>query len=88
MTPMVLDSVIQTIEDGTLVLDNKGRIVYSNPAVEEMLNLKTKAISGNMLSDVSPTISELVESGSSKERDDVPRWIGRQDRGHPHDQRS
>jgi signal transduction histidine kinase len=66
MTPMVLDSVIRTIEDGTLVLDTMGRIVYSNPAVEEILDLASKDINGKMLSHVSPMIEELVEAGTAK----------------------
>jgi PAS domain S-box-containing protein len=66
MTPLVLDSVIQTIQDGTLVLDNKGQIVYSNPAVEDMLNLESRAISGRSLADVVPDIHEMVSSGTAK----------------------
>jgi signal transduction histidine kinase len=66
MTPLVLDSVIRTIEDGTLVLDTKGRIVYSNPASEGMLDLASKDISGKMLSEVSQTIDRLVEAGTPK----------------------
>ena len=66
MTPLVLDSVIRTIEDGTLVLDTKGRIVYSNPAVEAMLDMTSKDISGKMLSDVFPAIQELVDTEAAK----------------------
>jgi signal transduction histidine kinase len=73
MTPLVLDSVIRTIEDGTLVLDNKGQIVYSNPAAEDLLDLKSKMISGRMLSDVSPTIHDLVEAGMAKEEVTFPK---------------
>lgn len=72
MTPLVLDSVIRTIEDGTLVLDTKGRVIYSNPAVEDMLVLKSKEISGKMLTEVSPAIHQLVRDGVSKKEVTFP----------------
>jgi PAS domain S-box-containing protein len=76
MTPLVLDSVIQTIQDGTLVLDNKGQIVYSNPAVEDMLNLESKAISGKMLADVVPDIHEMLDAGVAKKEMTFPGAFG------------
>ncbi len=72
MTPLVLDSVIRTIQDGTLVTDYKGQIVYSNPAVEQMLDLESKTISGKMLEDVVPSIHELVDAGTAKKEMTFP----------------
>ncbi len=76
MTPLVLDSVIQTIKDGTLVIDNRRQIIYSNPAVEELLGLESKAISGKMLADVVPMIHELVDAGTVKKELTFPGSFG------------
>ena len=59
-----LETLFNTIEDGVLVVDEKGRIIYSNQAVSRILNWHHEIAEGQSITDYLPELdwSELLKS--------------------------
>lgn len=51
-----LETLFNTIEDGVLVVDENGRILYFNQAVRELLGLRGNAVEGQLVSRYLPQI--------------------------------
>ena len=51
-----LETLFNTIEDGVLVLDEEGRIVYLNQAVTRLLGLQSQSPKGSTSSDILPEL--------------------------------
>src|SRR5262245_12458350 len=52
----LLDTLFNTIEDGVLVVDERGRIVYLNQAVARLLGLQSSIAEGQPLSRLLPEL--------------------------------
>jgi PAS domain S-box-containing protein len=70
-------TVLQIMGDGVLVLDSQDRIVYMNPAAEQMLGEKASAIAGRPISQVWTEWRDAVEhcDGAETMRE-VPICVG------------
>src|SRR5438876_10081827 len=51
-----LETLFNTIEDGVLVIDENGRIIYYNQAVSRLLNWQSESAEGRPLSDYLPNL--------------------------------
>src|SRR5271165_3791133 len=51
-----LETLFNTIEDGVLVVDEDGRILYFNQAVTQLIGLKPSDAEGRPISDVLPEL--------------------------------
>src|SRR5207244_621239 len=51
-----LETLFNTIEDGVLVLDEKGRVLYVNSAASKLLGFATGALEGKMLGEFLPEL--------------------------------
>jgi PAS domain S-box-containing protein len=51
-----LETLFNAIEDGVLVVDENGRIIYFNQAVTRMLNWKAEEVEGSPISDFLPEL--------------------------------
>src|SRR4029450_12473047 len=52
-----LETLFNTIEDGVLVLDEKGRILYFNQAVLTLLGGQTKVLEGQPIDELLPDLN-------------------------------
>jgi signal transduction histidine kinase len=55
-----LDSVMNSLVDGLVLVDKRGKIAYANPCAEEMLDLSTPAVVGQTLESVERRIASRV----------------------------
>ena len=55
-----LDSVINSLVDGLILVDQRGRIAYANPRAEEMLGLPVRTLGGKTLEAVGQIITNEV----------------------------
>ena len=60
--PIAIDNIIESIEDGVLILSPENRIVDLNPAAEKMFNTTVKDITGKNASELLPNanIDEIL----------------------------
>src|SRR6476661_6002478 len=63
-----LETLFNTIEDGVLVVDEKGRIVYFNQAVSRILNWHEEIAEGQPITNYLPELNwnELFKSRSGQ----------------------
>src|SRR6188768_2061307 len=63
-----LETLFNTIEDGVLVVDEKGRIIYFNQAVSRILNWHKEIVEGQPITRYLPELSwdELFQSKSGQ----------------------
>ena len=61
LTPLARDLVIETMQDGMIVLDDQGNIVDINPAVERALGLSASQAIGQSARDVFNATPSLIE---------------------------
>lgn len=54
LIPVAREKIIRVMRDGVLVVDSKGRVVDSNPAACEILDLGRKTIEGKPIADAFP----------------------------------
>src|SRR5580693_1694776 len=52
----LLETLFNTIEDGVLVVDEKGRILYFNEAVKQLIGLNASDAEGRPISDFLPDL--------------------------------
>src|SRR5690348_17032006 len=52
-----LETLFNTIEDGVLVLDEKGRVLYLNSAVTRLLGLQLQAAEGQPIARLLPELN-------------------------------
>lgn len=50
-----LDSVMNSLVDGLILVDRRGRIVYANPCAEEMLSVSRRGLEGQSIEQVEET---------------------------------
>lgn len=55
-----LDSVMNSLVDGLILVDRRGRIAYANPCAEEMLGLSIRSLEGQTVAAVEQTISDRI----------------------------
>ncbi|MFT4688659.1 MAG: two-component system sensor histidine kinase NtrB [Verrucomicrobiia bacterium] len=65
-----LETLFNTIEDGVLVVDTAGKILYLNQAVTNLLGLKPDSAEGSKIADALPGLDweEILASAESNER--------------------
>jgi two-component system, sporulation sensor kinase E len=65
-----LETLFNTIEDGVLVVDTAGKILYLNQAVTHLLGLKPDSAEGSRIADALPGLDweELLATAESNER--------------------
>ena len=51
-----LETLFNTIEDGVLVVDESGRVLYVNQAAARLLGLQTSALEGGIITDILPEL--------------------------------
>src|SRR3989442_263269 len=59
-----LETVFNTIEDGVLVVDERGRVLYFNQAVHRLLGLQTEGAEGQPISRLLPELDWETLSGA------------------------
>jgi PAS domain S-box-containing protein len=55
-----LDSVMNSLVDGLILVDKRGRIAYANPCAEEMLGLSSRSLEGQTVESVEQRVDEQV----------------------------
>ncbi len=61
LAPIAHDTVVRSMDDGVLILDNQGRIVDVNPALREFLGQSTREVIGRYATNVFAPWRHLVE---------------------------
>ncbi len=60
LIPVAKEVVLESMDDGIIVLDNQNRLIDVNAAATKFFSKQHKYIIGNILSDVSPALSESI----------------------------
>ncbi len=60
LIPVAKEVVLESMDDGIIVLDNQNRLIDVNAAAAKLFNKQSKHIIGNIFSDVSPTLSQNI----------------------------
>jgi signal transduction histidine kinase len=60
-----LDSVMNSLVDGLVLLDNRGRIAYCNPRAGKMLDLSRRALAGRPIQDLDASIAKRLSDASA-----------------------
>jgi PAS domain S-box-containing protein len=61
IVPVAREAVIESMEDGVIVLDVAGRVVDMNAAAESIIDIKAPSVIGQPLEKAWPELSDLVE---------------------------
>lgn len=60
--PVAVDTVIESINDGVLVLDREHHIVHLNPAAHAMLNVNSKVVKGQSVAEILSVTPNLFDN--------------------------
>jgi PAS domain S-box-containing protein len=61
IVPIARESIIEVMDDGVIVLNQHGRIVDINPAVEKIIGQSVKEAVGMLISEVIPDWNRMIE---------------------------
>jgi two-component system sensor histidine kinase/response regulator len=60
--PVAMDTVIESIDDGVIVLDQEHRIIHLNPAARSMVGVTTDGVEGEAVLTILPQAEAVLES--------------------------
>jgi len=63
--PIARDVIIENMGEGVLVLDNQYRVVFMNPASQQLINKKNYDVIGQNVQDVFPTVANVLANSES-----------------------
>ncbi len=68
LVPVAREAIVNSLRDGIMVLDNEGRVVVVNRAMEELVGLPRKGLIGQLSASLPPPWRDLEDAaGSQKE---------------------
>ena len=72
MLPFTFDGTVKTLKDGVLIVDEHQRLLYTNPALQGLIGLPGKELSGENLREVLPDFPfQILDDKVSSENQDV-----------------
>ncbi|MGA1198387.1 MAG: histidine kinase N-terminal 7TM domain-containing protein, partial [Candidatus Latescibacterota bacterium] len=63
--PIARDVIIENMGEGVLVLDSQYRVVFMNPASQQLINKKNYDVIGQNVQDVFPTVANVLANSES-----------------------
>jgi PAS domain S-box-containing protein len=83
--PLALDTVVERMKDGAIVLDNRGRIVHVNPSGAEIVGRTQEKAYAARLSEVLPNVTEVALENALATEKMLEVFITRGDKDHYYD---